>query len=81
LPSAAFPGIPSGTGLGLVAYSCGGSAGIERTRTGFPFHLPRGRTITGDAIRRGSWGQPVLAAGPVQLAVIVRIAVAIGASR
>src|SRR6478672_11239760 len=51
LPSAAFPGIPSGTGLGLVAYSCGGSAGVERTRTGFPFHPPQGRTITDNAIR------------------------------
>jgi hypothetical protein len=81
LPSAAFPGIPSGTGLGLVAYSCGGSAGVERTRTGFPFHLPRGRTIADDANRRGSRGQPVLAAGPAQLAVIVRIAAAIFASR
>ena len=50
--------IPSGTGLGLVAYSCGGSAGIERTRTGFPFHLPRGRTIAGDASRRDRRGQP-----------------------
>src|SRR6185369_1789414 len=58
---------PSGIGLGLVAYSCGGSAGVERTRTGFPFHLPRGRTIGGDAIRRGGWGQPVPAAGPSQL--------------
>jgi hypothetical protein len=68
LPSAAFPGIPSGTGLGLVAYSCGGSAGVERTRTGFPFHLPRGRTIADDASRRGSRGQQVLPRGQPPLA-------------
>ena len=67
LPSAAFPGIPSGTGLGLVAYSCGGSAGVERTRTGFPFHLPRGRTITNDANGRDGWGQPARPRGQVGL--------------
>src|SRR4051812_39617619 len=75
LPSAAFPGIPSGIGLGLVAYSCGGSAGIERTRTGFPFHLPRGRTIADVANRRGGWGQPLFA-----ITVTPKIAAAIGAS-
>ena len=37
----------------------GAAPALRRTRTGFPFHLPRGRTIADDAIRRGSRGQPV----------------------
>ena len=51
---------------GLVAYSCGGSAGVEsprfeNVRTGFPFHLPRGRTIADDASWRLRRGQPGMA--------------------
>ena len=63
LPSAAFPGNSQWHRRGLVAYSCGGSAGVESSRfenarTGFPFHLPRGRTIADDASGQPSRGQP-----------------------
>src|SRR5882672_871391 len=60
LPDRRLPGNSQWHRRGLVAYSCGGSAGVENTRTGFPFHLPRGRTITGNASRRGRRGQPEL---------------------
>src|SRR6185437_10084093 len=62
LPDRRLPGITQWPRRRLVAYSCGGSAGvegsIESSRTGFPFHLPRGRTIGPDASGRALRGQP-----------------------